>query len=216
MNVTRRPAMQQMASGRLVDIAHLHTTDVDFRGDVAPQLARICRFNGAVNGAPYSVAQHCTLMAQHALDEYGDVYLAACCLLHDAHEAYCGDDTRPKMSALDIIAKELLPALPGPSQFIAQLKNRLDKAIFSAARIPLPTPETAGIVKRIDASILESERRQLLAKPSEPWPGMGSVEPLRLIGAIKSWPPAVAETEWLDLLGVLCPRAIEAKPANGV
>lgn len=209
MTVTsKHQALKQMASGRVLDIAHPDWRQIDFRQDVAPSLARICRYGGAMQCAPYSVAQHCTIMARHALDEYGDAWLAACCLLHDAHEAYCDDETRPRSSAVDIVARELMPAAPRPSKFVEALKARLDKAIFKAAQIAMPQTATLEVVHRLDIAMLETERRHILAPSSKPWPGMENVKPLKLTGAIKPWPTLKAEMEWLDMFTMLCPSAL--------
>lgn len=60
--------------------------------DIGPQLARICRFGGALRAevAFYSVAQHCCLVSDHLPPE-----LRLEGLLHDAHEAYIGDMVKP-------------------------------------------------------------------------------------------------------------------------
>ena len=69
--------------------------------DIAAQLARICRFNGALRDdiGHYSVAQHCCLVSDHCPPE-----LALEGLLHDAHEAYIGDMSKPVKMNLHLLS----------------------------------------------------------------------------------------------------------------
>ena len=62
--------------------------------DVAHHLAAIPRFTGA-SDQPYSVAQHSWLCSQLVVRRY-----ALDALLHDAHEAYIGDVSRPMKALL--------------------------------------------------------------------------------------------------------------------
>lgn len=58
--------------------------------DIAHNLARVCRFGGAVDGY-YSVASHCVYVSQFLEDQGHSPYIQAAGLLHDATEAYLGD-----------------------------------------------------------------------------------------------------------------------------
>jgi 5'-deoxynucleotidase YfbR-like HD superfamily hydrolase len=82
--------------------------DIDLFGDVAEGLARICRFGGHVPGNPYSVAQHCVIGADAAMEETRDANIAAYFLLHDAHEFVFGDMTTPVAKWLATIADRAL------------------------------------------------------------------------------------------------------------
>lgn len=62
--------------------------------DIAHHLALINRFNGATN-RPYSVAEHSLLVADLAAAEGASPAVQLAALMHDAHEAYCGDVTSP-------------------------------------------------------------------------------------------------------------------------
>lgn len=67
--------------------------------NIASALGKLCRYNGHCRGF-YSVAEHSVLVAE-LLDDVGatpETVLAG--LLHDAHEAYTGDMTRPMRQAL--------------------------------------------------------------------------------------------------------------------
>lgn len=201
--------MKQMATGRMVDLAKLDWTDVDFAGDVAPALARLCRFDGAMTCLPYSVAQHCCLMADAALDEGGHPTLAPACLLHDAHEAYIGDLSTP--------AQSFLISLGLSKEVVGAAKDRLDQPIFRAAGIPVPVFGVATDLARLDLRMLAMERRHLLAASETPWTiDATEIPPIRMTGAIKPWPVAKAEMEWLDRLARLCPNHHRAAPPNRV
>ena len=60
--------------------------------DIAEHLSRLCRFVGAIRAdiEIYTVAQHCCLVSDHCPP---DLRLEG--LLHDAHEAYVGDMSKP-------------------------------------------------------------------------------------------------------------------------
>lgn len=204
--------MKQMASGRMIDLAKLDWTDVDFAGDVAPQLARLCRFDGAMTCAPYFVAQHCVLGCDAALEETGDPNLAAAFLLHDAHEVFLGDWTTPAQSFLIAIG-----ATDEVKHAIRAAKERIDKPIFRAAGIPAPGFAMTTAIARLDLRMLAMERRHLLAPSETPWAiDALDIQPIRMRGAIKPWPVAKAEMEWLDRLARLCPNHHRAAPPTRV
>lgn len=75
-------------SGRLFNILQPSLDDIDIN-DIAYQLSRIQRFNGATN-VNCNVALH-SVMVAHAVDK--DIRLAA--LMHDAAETYIGDIVAP-------------------------------------------------------------------------------------------------------------------------
>ncbi|OAB57510.1 hypothetical protein AY599_23580 [Leptolyngbya valderiana BDU 20041] len=205
--------IKQMASGRMVDLANLQPTDVDFARDVAPALARICRFDGAMECAPFSVAQHCVLMADFACDE-GDLALAQACLLHDAHEAFLGDITTPAVEFFDHLAA-LIAASSGQPGWTAVTATRtirlakimIDRAIFTAAGVPTLPPKTIDATAEADRRMLRTEQFDILSTPQRPWAGMDAIRPFWRRGPIKPWPIAKAEMEWLDRLFSLCPNA---------
>lgn len=88
----------QTYTGRMVDLADPRPEMIDIV-DIAHHLAIINRFNGATI-RPYSVAEHSLRVAYilHRVGMKPTVVMAG--LLHDAAEAYLGDDTRPKRVAV--------------------------------------------------------------------------------------------------------------------
>lgn len=131
--------------------------------DVGLQLSRICRFNGALRPEfeIYTVAQHCCLVSDHCPPE-----LALEGLLHDAHEAYVGDMTKP--------IKLNLTLLSGWDVW-GDLEHRVEHVV--RIRFGLPermTPE----VKHQDYLAVTTEHRDLHLHTGEvdwgdmptPWP----------------------------------------------
>lgn len=86
----------QTFTGRRFPIWDPQPEDVD-PWDIIHALARLCRFTGHATTS-YSVAQHSVLAAEQF--EPGPVALQLRALLHDAHEAYVGDLSRPIKSCL--------------------------------------------------------------------------------------------------------------------
>ena len=85
------PVHVHTAGGRFIDILDIKPEDVDIN-DIAHQLAIEPRFTSATP-VPYSVGQHSILVAQHCRSESPVDKLW--CLLHDAHEIYTRDISRP-------------------------------------------------------------------------------------------------------------------------
>lgn len=126
--------------------------------DIAAQLARVCRFGGALrdNVEHYSVAQHSVLVSYNVPEEF-----ALEGLLHDAAEAYTGDMLKP-----------LKHALPD----FKRLSDNIDIAIRKKFGLPLtPSP----CIKEADYRAVLTERRDVLPEVftvdwgvarAEPWP----------------------------------------------
>jgi 5'-deoxynucleotidase YfbR-like HD superfamily hydrolase len=162
----------QTASGRAFDMIAPTAAEVDF-DDIAEHLAKLPRWNGATPNIFYSVAQHCVHASELAFKETGNNAVAAAVLLHDAHEAYIGDDILPKQLALVDLANMIDPAMGSLiEQTHRRLRHGIDCAIHRAAGLEFPhDPTTRKIVKRIDAAMLEAERRQLVGDCLRPWHG---------------------------------------------
>lgn len=79
-------------SGKLVSPTNLRACDVTLH-DIAWNLSRTNRYNGATQGEPYSVAEH-SLLCSYAVDQ-SDPALCMAALMHDAQEAYLGDMISP-------------------------------------------------------------------------------------------------------------------------
>jgi hypothetical protein len=69
--------------------------------DIAHALAQINRFCGHAR-RPYSVAEHSLLCADLAQREGKSDLVQLLCLVHDAHEAYTGDQASPAKNAIGL------------------------------------------------------------------------------------------------------------------
>jgi len=120
------------------------TPDMICIEDIAHSLARLCRFTGHCNQF-YSVAQHSWLCSYKAPLKY-----ALEALLHDAHEAYTGDMSKP--------LKGLCP------EYIVIQKN-IDGVIREKFGLPAAC---SPIVRGIDHRMLYTEKRDLFGE-CFPW-----------------------------------------------
>lgn len=200
----------QTSSGRSLSLLAPERAQIDFVADIAPQLARQTRFNGAVVASPYSIAQHCVLGADALYQETRDPVIAAYFLLHDAHEAYTGDITSPVHQALSELGRAMGVGFQGNDigHVIDALKAGIDKAILSAAGLAMPSQDIRSVIKVMDIRMLATERRDLLAPAPLPWGGqVERAEPIRG-PRIKPWPWPKSVEQWLDRLARYCPTAL--------
>ncbi len=172
----------QTASGRAWPLISPQPCHVHW-DDVAEHLAKTNRFNGATLNVTYSVAQHCCHVANSlpvAMRLYG--------LLHDAHEAFTSDITRPMKQALQVF---------GAGDALKRAEEAYDRAIFAAAGLEYPMPYAiAAYVKLADLKMLATERRDLMADCAEPWMELPDPFPT----PIKPWPWAKAHHEFMTRL----------------
>lgn len=208
-------AWMQTMSGRSLTMAKPDPREIDLLVDLPEALARLCRYNGAVPGGLYSVAQHCVVMCDVVLDDTGDADLAAIALLHDAHEYIWGDFTTPAVDGLAEIAADLLgPVEAGAIPEVIRIaKKRADEAIFRACGLPFPpTAEQARVIKSYDLRMLATERRQLLATCGRRWHAAAEkAEPLRLRGGLSLWSIARSADEYRKRLRQFCPALMRPK-----
>jgi hypothetical protein len=112
-----------------------------FIEDIAHALSMICRFGGHCRRF-YSVAEHSVLIARAAASEH-----KRWALLHDASEAYIGDQIRP--------LKKHLAAY-------REAEQKIMRAICVRFGLHLDQPAS---VKALDLALLMDERDQSMAEP---------------------------------------------------
>ena len=110
------------------------------KNDIATALSLQCRFSG-VMGKFYSVAEHSVIVSTFC--RKSDEVLG---LMHDAHEAYIGDITRPVIESLNCRAQ------------LDELRNKLDYSIFHHFSMAVDSYGEER-VKMIDNFVLFAERK---------------------------------------------------------
>lgn len=165
--------------------------DVDIL-DIAHPLANICRFNGHSTRF-YSVAEHSILMCEFArkMGHCGENLITF--LLHDAHEAYVGDLTRPFKQSLRQTSEFLYDVY-------TKMFTRLDKAIFEGLGFDYTYLElNKNLIKCLDNAILAKEKEILFPDSPNKW--SLSEKPLDI--KIECWAPEKAEKIFLDIFANL-------------
>lgn len=143
--------------------AALMPTNAPDLHDIAHHLAQINRFNGAC-ARPYSVAEHSLLVERIGQQRGASPITRLALLMHDAHEAYAGDATRPQQAALGI-------AWTGfEATHMANVRRHFGlQTVFASRRQE---------IHHCDLVALATERRDLLAHDPErhaPWPALDAV-----------------------------------------
>lgn len=164
-----------LAHGGHIDLvdAHLPATGLD-RGaakvkvlDIAHALAKLNRFNGHT-ARLYSVAEHSLHCVTVMERELGIRHPAAlmCALMHDAHEAYLGDMSRPVQAALGESAARVW----------GYLSDSVQRMVLARLCLQGEWAQWRAAVKQADDIVCATEMRDLFtddcgwampAKPSE-------------------------------------------------
>lgn len=161
---------------------------------IATCLGNLNRYGGGT-AFPYSVAQHSLNMARCAARWYpNDLWmthsLQMACLLHDAHEAYTGDITRPVQNTIRKYSAALIGAF-------LNIQSDVQEAIDQAACFE-SCEEWDEIVNDLD-------RRICLDEVAVLHPGREDIitelEPLGL--KIERWREGEAERHWLNAFNFL-------------
>lgn len=131
-------------TGKVFDYNNI-TKDSICVKDVIHSISKLNRFVGHSSRA-YSVGEHtlwCTLMAHKMGYTTRQILLT---LIHDFEEAYTGDCPTP--------LKDLLPEF-------RVIAKQVENAIYEHLEIDPPTEEEHALVKRIDATMLVVEMRDM-------------------------------------------------------
>lgn len=210
MNAHVRVKMNDMStrSGRAFALADISYRDIDLFEDVAEPLARIERFGSQMETSNiYSVAQHCVIGFDAVLEETRNADAAAYFLLHDAHEAYTGDIITPVSEFFSYLELELCGTSDVVRTIIVTAKQRIDEAIWRAARLVPPARIHKAIVKDMDFRMFAAEQRQLRKPPAGGWSAeIMAAKSVPMRGALKPWPIATAALEYRKRLTSILER----------
>lgn len=185
--------------GASFDLLNLRPADIDW-AFIATRLARIPRFLGGTI-QPYSVAQH----SVHVMDRTPSPYQAHA-LLHDAHEAFIGDITRPVARLFDALLGHDELGSPRFSTTLRVARDQIDEVIFKAAGLP-PLAHFHGrvVIEAQDDLMLAREIESLTDNDPRQF-GLPLVRPQL---QFEIWPEVRARREWLNALAHLTGIRVE-------
>ena len=141
--------------------------------DIAVHLARMPRFSGATR-VPRSVAAHSMHVADLAEAAGAPAAVQLAALLHDAHEAYSGDQTSPWKRAVAGLAGRIgVPCTLRTAEHMVQKEVMQQLGAWDAFK----TAERS--IKQWDLVSLMTERRDLAPSDSlrEHWAGLDHITP---------------------------------------
>lgn len=131
---------------------------------IAHSLAQINRFNGHA-ARPYSVAEHSLLVCDIVERDFGlGVQAQFAALMHDAHEAFCGDMHSPGKAEI------------GPAWEAWEARWQL--TLRSAYALHTHATTYAAAIRRADLMALATERRDLMPATPTPWPCLDGIQPV--------------------------------------
>jgi hypothetical protein len=142
--------------------------------DIAHALSNQCRYSGHV-AFFYSVAQHCSLLAEWLAKRGGSPLDCLQILMHDAPEAYLVDVPRP--------VKQYMPEY-------RVWDHAVDAVIRKWMCWDFPRP---SFQDEFDSRIIVDERRQLMSQSLNDWGH--KLEPMGIV--IEPWTPEEAEQTFL-------------------
>lgn len=154
---------------------------------IAWALSQINRFNGHCV-RPYSVAEHSLLVCEIVERElpgpkHVHAHLAA--LMHDAHEAYCGDLHSP--------GKEVLGAA------WASFEKPLEQLVRTAFGLHTAFGRYGDFLKLADLTALATEKRDLLPHTPRAWACLRSIDPVPWIDLTSRDRREATWEDWRDL-----------------
>ncbi|MEY2893917.1 MAG: hypothetical protein RJA98_3825 [Pseudomonadota bacterium] len=151
------------AAGQEIDLLCPAPESIDIYS-VAWSLSQLNRFTGHAL-RPYSVAEHSLLVSHIAETQLGlDVNGQLAALLHDAHEAFCGDLHTP--------GKQIV------GEAWQRFERHLEAHTHRAFAISTASRIHGAAIKLADLMALATERRDLLAPHLPAWPVLRDIQPV--------------------------------------
>jgi 5'-deoxynucleotidase YfbR-like HD superfamily hydrolase len=125
--------------------------------DIAHQLAIINRFHGATS-RPYSVAEHSLLCSEIAQRAGAPLIVQMAALMHDAHEAYTNDLSRPAKTTVNFRS-----VAAGGTRAWDVFENEHAKVVRAHFGLLTVFASHRAALREIDLVALATERRDLTA-----------------------------------------------------
>jgi hypothetical protein len=181
----------KLRSGRYLDLANPQPDQFEF-ADIAGGLSKICRF-GAQIPRWYSVAEHCLLCADIAVDDGLPLDTQIAVLMHDATEAFLGDVVKP--------LKIMLPEY-------TRIESAMEGAIAEKFQIDFGREEAS--IKQIDHAMLIAEWNAIFGVNGDRWEGEDEARKIEI--QPKCFCSEMAEREFTLRAKMLGIRTQEKRP----
>lgn len=149
-------AIVETVSGQQIDLQNPKPENITVE-DIAWHLSLINRFNGATEEHGITVASHSLFVCNLVYQQTKSNLLALHGLLHDAHEAYIGDITRP------------VKMLPGMDELLKSYSDPLQVCILEALGVPDISAEEKRVIKWADNVSLAFEAQHFMASEGNGW-----------------------------------------------
>lgn len=180
-------------TGQEVDLSRPQPATIKIE-DIAWQLSRQPRFLGATTSDNvYSVAQHSVLVLNRVRQtERTNISLLVTALLHDAHEAYIGDISKPMGQLLDL------------AQPLKRLKSRLQNAIHTGLLKDIRfggkkfIPYIGPVIKEADKWAAAYEAYHLMHSRGKNWSDRVVLEEEFIMRNFIVWNPRQAQQSFLN------------------
>ena len=194
-------------TGKLIDLSRPEPSDFCIE-DIAWHLSHVSRFAGAPRSdTTYSVAQHSVLVMNRVKQTASEVTkpLLLSALLHDAHEAYMGDVSRPMSNLLDL-------RYP-----IQRLKDRLQKAIWlgllgDIREAGKQLPQYAGaLISDADNWALAYESYHLMHSAGKHYDHVEALDEEYILRNLIVWQPRYAYESFKNYFEDLLPNSSKQK-----
>lgn len=213
--MTARNPYFTAASGTAIDLVQPRVADVN-PADLPKHLSKICRFGGACEPF-YSVAEHCVRglrLCQKPTRPYW--------LLHDAHEAFAGDEPTPKKRARPLVLREKLlglfpladveKVLDALREADREFEQRQMEAVHRAFGLEWPVPaDIAFEIEFVDRVMLITEWRAYMpGDVPEEYRELRNIEINADPDILGLQPYGIAQAEhyYAEAMGKLLPRLV--------
>lgn len=166
LTTERIPPWMQLHCGAPFDLLDPQPDQVVV-ADLIRSICRMPRYLAhTMGGTPYSVGQHCLLVADLLEEDGAPPVIVREGLLHDLPEGVYGDWPSPVKAAIRDIYHRMNPVAAPGTDPLTVLTRKIDRVVRE--RVGLPEHEHA-LAKRADLIALAIERRDLMNRCERDW-----------------------------------------------
>lgn len=171
------------ADGREISMRHAAVGEIT-SFSIAWSLSQINRFNGHAR-RPYSVAEHSLLVCEILERDFGlDTHGLFAGLMHDAHEAVCGDMHSPGKHEI------------GPEWY--RWEHRWQRLVRSTFGLHVSSTAHRDAIHRADLMALATEKRDLMPDGAVSWPALAGISPVPWVDLYSDARRVLIWEDWRD------------------